>query len=341
MKRTLLSLLALVTLCAVLWAMQVNGYLDFFQVTAPGNPPSGQTRVYVDGTQKILYDKTDGGLLHHMVATSSCSGGTPVVGNINIDGTVTCVASGSAGNTTTFATCGTFPPSTAGHSNGDVYLCSDSFYSFVLTSGAWQTLLYGVPVTGASVFLNGGTLIAQTTGSQAASPGGVITLDASGASAATKIVAYVVPIPVAATYKIWSDFTFTPNQADDGDFGGLVWTDGTANTSNAVIFGVRTTGKVIAYFVANMSSPTFTAIFDPGSQMAGASYGTPSFRLGIEQSSTNRNFVIPDDMFNTIQIATETNATHSFTPTHVGIFVRNNNNTTVPCRTTALSFKQQ
>jgi hypothetical protein len=147
MKRALLLLLAFVTLCAVLWAAQVNGYFDFFQITAPGNPPSGQTRVYVDGTQKILYDKTDGGLLHHMVATSSCSGGTPVVGNINIDGTVTCAASGGGGNTTTVGTCITYPPSTAGHSTGDVYKCSDSEYVLYFDGSVWQPSTDGVMVT--------------------------------------------------------------------------------------------------------------------------------------------------------------------------------------------------
>ncbi len=161
MKRTSLRIALFGGLSvAVLFAAQINGYFDFFQITAPGNPPAGQTRTFVDATQKIFYDLTDGGVKHHTVATSSCSGGTPVVGNINNDGSVTCAAGGGSGNTTTLAACATYPPSTAGHSTGDIYKCTDSEYQLIFNGSIWVPSTDGIVVTrpDISTFTNFGSV---------------------------------------------------------------------------------------------------------------------------------------------------------------------------------------
>jgi hypothetical protein len=75
-------------------------------IAAPATPAAGKANVYVDSTQKVLSAKNDAGTVTHTVATSACSGGTPVVGNINADGSVTCAASGGNSSTATLNTQG-------------------------------------------------------------------------------------------------------------------------------------------------------------------------------------------------------------------------------------------
>ncbi len=68
---------------------------------APGTPASNTGVMYFDSTNHVLSEKANNSAtVRHTVATSSCSGTTPVIGNISASGAVTC----SAGNVLTFAT---------------------------------------------------------------------------------------------------------------------------------------------------------------------------------------------------------------------------------------------
>ncbi len=73
------------------------------EITAPSTPASSTGVAYFDSTNHVLSEKANNSAtVRHTVQTSSCSGSTPVVGNINADGSVTC----SAGPTLPFATPG-------------------------------------------------------------------------------------------------------------------------------------------------------------------------------------------------------------------------------------------
>lgn len=95
------SLLAAVVLLMTSWrpllAIVVNALSDFVEIGSPASPVAGIGRIYFDSTGHLLSSKNSSGAITHTVATSACSGGTPVVGNINADGTVTCAASGGGG----------------------------------------------------------------------------------------------------------------------------------------------------------------------------------------------------------------------------------------------------
>jgi len=95
------SILAAVVLLMFTWrpvlASVVNALWDFVEIGAPSTPSGGVGRIYFDSTGHLLSSKNSSGTVTHTVATSSCSAGTPVVGNINADGTVTCAAGGGGG----------------------------------------------------------------------------------------------------------------------------------------------------------------------------------------------------------------------------------------------------
>lgn len=67
-------------------------------IAAPATPATGAGVVWFDSTNHVLSEKNNNSAtVRHTVVTSSCSGGTPVVGNINADGSVTCAAGGGGG----------------------------------------------------------------------------------------------------------------------------------------------------------------------------------------------------------------------------------------------------
>ncbi len=99
---------SLIVLCVAVLPIRgsvFNAIFDLIYIGAPVSFASG-VRVYADATQKLLSDKNDAGTIHHTVATSGCSGGTPVVGNINADGSVTCAAGGGGGGGVSLAQLG-------------------------------------------------------------------------------------------------------------------------------------------------------------------------------------------------------------------------------------------
>jgi len=78
------------------------------EIAAPSTPASSTGVVYFDSINHVLSEKANNSAtVRHTVQTSSCSGSTPVVANINADGSITCgaasmvVASGTASLGTT------------------------------------------------------------------------------------------------------------------------------------------------------------------------------------------------------------------------------------------------
>jgi hypothetical protein len=63
--------------------------------TQPSAPGPGFLKLWPDITNNVWYGINSSSVVSHLVDTSACTGGTPVVGNINADGSVTCVAGGS------------------------------------------------------------------------------------------------------------------------------------------------------------------------------------------------------------------------------------------------------
>jgi hypothetical protein len=64
----------------------------------PATPATGKGAVYMDSATltKGLSVKDDAGIIQRTVKPTACSGGTPVLGAINADGTVTCAVGGSS-----------------------------------------------------------------------------------------------------------------------------------------------------------------------------------------------------------------------------------------------------
>ncbi len=65
--------------------------------TAPSTPASGKVAVYSDSTQLGLSAKDAAGQISRTIVPTDCSTGGQVLGKVNADGSVTCVAGGSGG----------------------------------------------------------------------------------------------------------------------------------------------------------------------------------------------------------------------------------------------------
>lgn len=258
---------AIVLSAALLFAAGtlVNGSFRFLKIATPASPAAGYVQMWADSTNNLMSDKTSAGTVHHMVATSSCSGGTPVVGNINADGSVTCASSGSPGALVLVEQ----HASTSGTAIAFTSCISSSYDEYMIE-------LVGVQTTGTTFAQlgfrfstdRGGTWITSGYGwrsqvNASGSVGGQGSNSAGAINWTTATTSAAGDVPFNATVRLFNPASTTAFHTMSGQVTEYGIINGNSTTAENIVFSGTDTQKtaVTAFelLLTNGSTPAFAA----------------------------------------------------------------------------------
>lgn len=122
---------------------------------------------------------------------------------------------------------------------------------------------------------------------------GGVSLVATGGSN-SKVAVIAAPTP---PYKVAMHFRMCQASNDSNSWCGAYWTTNTTSTSPFMMAVIRGNGNYINYNGTNISSPSYTSIYDPGGPTMGV-HGNDFYIVFDDNGTTNRTVYNSNDGYN-------------------------------------------